>query len=68
MTVPDEPSLPVSPGTRHVREELPDHFSPQPFESVTVFMNGSNALIKEAPERSPSTLWGHSKKSAVYNL
>ena len=32
------------------------------------FMNGSNALIKEAPERSPSTLWGHSKKSAVYNL
>ena len=37
-TVPDEPGLPVSPGARHVREGLPDHFSSQPPESVSVFM------------------------------
>ena len=33
-------------------------------------MNGISALIKKAPKSyfSPSTLWGHNEKSAIYNL
>lgn len=35
-----------------------------------VFMNGSSAHIREAPESSlpPSAKWGHSRKNAVYEM